>query len=86
VDRALAEQVGSAAVSVALRGETGILIALLRQQQGWTTQPIAFGEVMGRERLLPAAWLDPAGWGVTEAFLAYARPLVGVLMTDSVQF
>ena len=86
VDRELAAQVGGAAVSAALRGETGVMIALARQAPGWTTQPVPLSDVIGRERLLPAAWLDPAGWGVTEAFLAYARPLVGALETGSVQF
>jgi 6-phosphofructokinase len=80
VDRNLAEQVGRAGVAAALAGETGVMMALVRSQTGWDVQPVSFGDVIGRERLLPVEFRGPGGWGVSQAFLAYARPLVGELV------
>lgn len=84
-DRNLAERVGRAAVAAALAGQTGVMMGLVRSQTGWNVQPVPFGEVIGRERLLPVEFRSQSGWGVTEAFLAYARPLVGTLDTGAVQ-
>lgn len=84
-DRDLAERVGCAAVAAALAGQTGVMMALVRSQPGWNVQPVPFGEVIGRERLLPVEFRSPGGWDVSEAFLAHARPLVGELVTGAVQ-
>lgn len=85
VDRDLAERVGRAAVAAALAGQTGVMMGLVRNQTGWDVQPVPFGDVIGRERLLPVEFRSPGGWGVSQAFLTYARPLVGDLATGAVQ-
>jgi 6-phosphofructokinase 1 len=84
-DRNLAELVGQAGVAAVLAGQTGVMMALVRNQTGWDVQPVPFEDVIGQERLLPVEFRSPDGWGVSEAFLAYARPLVEPLATGSVQ-
>jgi ATP-dependent phosphofructokinase / diphosphate-dependent phosphofructokinase len=84
-DLFLAEEVGRAAVAAARAGYTGVMMGLVRSPTGWYVQPVPFDEVVGRERLLPADFRSPDGWGVSAAFLAYARPLVGRLDSSRVQ-
>lgn len=80
VDRAEAELVGRAAVAALLRGETGKMVTLTRApgntyQVGTGLTDLA--RVANQHRPLPSEYVSPDGRGVTEAFRAYALPLLG---------
>lgn len=86
VDRTLAWQVGQAAVMAARHGESRVMIGLARGPQGWTTASVPLAGVAGQERRLPAAYIAASGWDVTAAFIDYARPFVGDLVSVATQF
>lgn len=80
VDRREAEQVGRAAVRLALRGEGEVMVTLVRQADEpyrctTATAPLPF--IANGERLLPDDFIAASGHDVTAAFLDYARPLIG---------
>jgi 6-phosphofructokinase 1 len=77
VDRVLARRVGEDAVKAALEGRSGIMIALERTGNGWTSMPVSLDQVAGRERTLPPDFIDAMNFNVTPRFTAYARPLIG---------
>jgi len=80
VDREEAYQVGRAAVRAALAGETNKMVTLVRQpgpEYAVETGLAPLEKVANAERMLPAEFINEAGNGVTEAFLEYARPLIG---------
>jgi 6-phosphofructokinase 1 len=77
VDRTLARLVGEAAVLQGLEGRSGVMIALERRGSEWGTRAVALREVAGREKTLPAEFIAPDGFDVTQGFLDWARPLVG---------
>ncbi len=80
VDREEAYNVGRAAVRAALVGETDQMVALVRQpspEYEIETDLVDLDEVANKERLLPDEFIDEEGNFVTEAFLDYARPLIG---------
>lgn len=79
VDRHLAALCGSDAVAAALDGFTGVMIGVVRGEDGWQTQPVALEAVIGRERSLPPDFCAPTTFGITAACLDYLRPLVGDL-------
>lgn len=91
VDRMLAHQVGIAAVDAWSAGASGVMVSLARNTDEWTTRTVAVDDVIGRERLLPAAWIDADGFDVKSEALAYiaavASPLppAPVLWTDRCQ-
>lgn len=80
VDREEAYEVGCAAVRAAVAGETDKMVALIRQP-GSTyavkTALVPLDNVANVEKLLPREYINEQGNGVTEAFLEYARPLIG---------
>lgn len=75
-----AYDVGAAAVRAMLAGETAQMVTLVREP-GDTyrvrTGLAPLAQVANRERHLPEAYMAGPEQGVTEAFLAYARPLIG---------
>ncbi|MCD6519662.1 MAG: 6-phosphofructokinase, partial [Anaerolineae bacterium] len=80
VDREEAYQVGRAAVRAALAGETNKMVTLVRQPGPEYAIEMGLApleKVANTERMLPAEFINEAGNGVTEAFLEYARPLIG---------
>ncbi|MBC7316025.1 MAG: 6-phosphofructokinase, partial [Chloroflexi bacterium] len=80
VDRDEAYQAGGEAVRAALRGETGKMVAFVRQPGPVYTVDmtlVPLEEVANRERHLPDEYINAEGNGVTPAFLDYARPLIG---------
>ncbi|MCL4861008.1 MAG: diphosphate--fructose-6-phosphate 1-phosphotransferase [Caldilineaceae bacterium] len=85
-DRTLAEQVGRAAVKAAHRGESAIMVGLARQADGWETASIPLTSVVGKERRLPARYIGADEWWVTDAFIEYARPIVGDIGGAVVEF
>jgi len=79
-DRAEAEQVGRAAVTLAVAGSSGVMVTLERQAgPGYHVRmgTIALDIVANQQKRLPDEFITPTGNGMTEAFVAYARPLIG---------
>lgn len=80
VDRAEAELVGRAAVAELLRGETAKMVTLNRmpgERYRIETGITDLALVANQHRPLPDEFVTPDGRGVTEAFRAYALPLLG---------
>jgi 6-phosphofructokinase 1 len=80
VDAEEAYQAGRAAVRLAAAGESDVMVSLVRQPgERYVCEMGAapLGEIANAEKLLPDAYLAEAGNDVTEAFGAYARPLIG---------
>jgi ATP-dependent phosphofructokinase / diphosphate-dependent phosphofructokinase len=80
VDLDEAEAAGAEAVRRALGGESDVMVAIQRADgpdyaPRYTTIPLE--SVAHQERLLPDAFIASSGTDVTDAFLAYARPLIG---------
>ncbi|MDA8426547.1 MAG: diphosphate--fructose-6-phosphate 1-phosphotransferase [Treponema sp.] len=78
-DLAEAAEAGRAAVKLAARGEGGRMVTLERVSDSpyrCRTGSVGLGEVAGKTRTFPAAWLSDNGMDVDEAFAAYALPLV----------
>ena len=83
VDAREAREVGEAAFRAALSGRhTCGSVAIRRRpgaRYGVTYAVVPLRQVARNTRHLPAAFINRAGNDVTEAFLAYARPIVGAL-------
>jgi 6-phosphofructokinase 1 len=79
MDKRSAELCGREAVRAALSGETGKMIALLREPGECSsyTKLAPLRDVARRERRMPAEFLSESGNDVTARFLSYAKPLVG---------
>ena len=78
-DVAEAYMAGAAAVQAAVSGTTGKMITLVRSENGGyrcTTGLVDLAKVANAEKPVPKEFINAGGNGVTEAFLAYARPLV----------
>ncbi len=80
VDIAEAYQVGRKAVEIAVVDGNGWMATLLRKPGD--TYAVAYDKVpleavANSERKFPTAWLTPNRCDVTDAFVAYARPLIG---------
>ncbi len=89
MDRAVASDVeraagcGAEAVRLAAAGESGFMVTIEREGTGSNVR-FSFGkaplsDVAVRAKEMPAEMINNAGNDVTEAFLEYARPLVGDL-------
>jgi len=71
---------GRAAVRAATEGRSGVMVMLQRdsgEPYRCTTGFTPVERVANRQRLLPSEFLHPTRPWVTDAFLAYARPLIG---------
>lgn len=80
VDRAEAVLVGEEAVRAAVAGESGKMVALVREPGDAyrvTAKLVSVQEVMLSERTMPDAFINEAGNGVTEAFVRWLEPLIG---------
>lgn len=80
VDLEEAYQVGRAAVHHAVEGRDGAMVTLVRESSDpyrCVTGLAPLERVANAERTVPDAFIAPDGSDVTEAFLAYARPLIG---------
>ena len=78
-----AEMVGRAAVQYALQGASGQMVTLVRQPQEdyvCTTGLVPLEQVAGKVLEMPSEYFDPSEYSVTEAFLDYARPLIGAAL------
>ncbi|MGI9145821.1 MAG: diphosphate--fructose-6-phosphate 1-phosphotransferase [Chloroflexota bacterium] len=79
-DRAEAELVGRAAVTLATAGTSGVMVTLERQLEpgyGVRTGTTALEIVANQQKRLPAAFIATRGNAMTEAFVTYATPLIG---------
>ena len=75
-----AEMAGRAAVRAALAGETQKMVSLVREpgdEYVCTTGLVPLDEVATAVRTMPPEYLDTANSLVTDAFVAYALPLIG---------
>jgi 6-phosphofructokinase 1 len=75
-----AYEVGRAGVRAVVAGESGVMITLQRvadEPYRCTTGFTPVERVANTQRLLPPEYLHPTRPWVTDAFLAYARPLLG---------
>jgi len=79
-DVAEAYMVGAAAVTAAMAGTTGMMVSLVRSDDGepyrCTTGLVELAKVANAEKPIPPEFINPAGNGMTEAFMDYVRPLV----------
>ncbi|NMC21070.1 MAG: 6-phosphofructokinase [Thermogutta sp.] len=81
-DREEAYACGRRAVELAVQGITGKMVALRRTSGDpyrWSLDTAELSEVAARAKPMPDEFIHPDGNFVTEAFLQYARPLVGPL-------
>jgi 6-phosphofructokinase len=88
VDLEEAYRVGHRAVQEAVSGRAEGMMALVRDpgpQYHCSLGVASLGEIANQERMLPAEFMNEAGNYPTEAFLAYARPLVGELQPSYVR-
>jgi 6-phosphofructokinase 1 len=72
--------VGREAVRHAVEGRDGHMVTLARESNDpyrWTTGLAPLEKVANAERKVPDEFISPEGNDMTEAFLAYARPLIG---------
>lgn len=72
--------VGLMAVRAAVAGETGKMVALVRESNNpyvCGTALVPLDAVRERTRDVPREWISEDGMSVTEEFLEYVRPLVG---------
>ncbi|MBM3943975.1 MAG: hypothetical protein FJ317_00590 [SAR202 cluster bacterium] len=81
-DAAEAEMAGRDAVRYALKGHTGEMVTLMRDSDRpyrCSTGLVPLEKVAGRVKRMPEGFLDRGRYLSTQAFGAYARPLVGPL-------
>jgi 6-phosphofructokinase 1 len=80
VDREEAYLVGRAAVRAAVAGESDKMVTLVRRPgpvYAIDTGLAPLDLVANKERKMPPEFINEKGNGVTDAFVAYARPLIG---------
>ena len=80
VDRAEAYVCGAAAVRAAERGESGVMITLVRQpeeQYQCVTSTADLQDVASVQRGFPDEWIAPSGTDIRGSFLDWLGPLVG---------
>ena len=71
--------VGQEAVRLAVSGETGFMITIERESDEPYQWHLGITELMNvadKTRYVPREWVNEAGNGVTEEFIAYAKPLI----------
>ncbi len=80
VDLAESEAAGRAAVDLALRGGSGVMIGIQRAsnnpyQASYTAVPLE--QIARAERAFPEEWISADGTSVTDAFTQWITPLLG---------
>jgi 6-phosphofructokinase len=87
-DRAVAQDIdeaymcGKAAVELAAKGTTGVMVTLVRKpgkNYKCTTGTIPLSEVAVRAKPMPDEFISEDGFDTTEAFVEYVKPLIGEL-------
>ena len=80
VDRDEAYRAGVEAVRAAIAGQSGVMITLVREEgpeYRCRTEIGSLANIANAERMLPREYMNKAGNDVTQAFIDYARPLIG---------
>lgn len=80
IDLSMAYLSGRAAVDSIAHGHGGVMTAVERDASfppGFTMRPVDLGDVANRVRSLPQAYFDHRKLAPTDAFAAYALPLLG---------
>jgi ATP-dependent phosphofructokinase / diphosphate-dependent phosphofructokinase len=73
---------GKAAVELAAKGTTGVMVTLVREpgkSYKCTTGTISLSEVAVRAKPMPDEFISEDGFDTTEAFVEYVKPLIGEL-------
>jgi 6-phosphofructokinase len=81
VDLDEAYEVGKQAALIAGERESGYMATILRERgpvYRVRYDKVPLEAVANSERTFPKGWLDPSGTDVTDGFVAYAQPLVGL--------
>lgn len=89
VDREEAVLAGREAVRAAVEGHTGVMVGFRRAPgPDYTAETflVPIEQVMLTEKTLPDEFLNAAGNGVTDAFKAWCRPLIGPPLRKFVSF
>lgn len=89
VDRDEAILAGEEAVKAAVAGKTGVMVGFERLPgSDYQTRVIhiPIEQVMLEERVVPDAFINKAGNGVTDAFVEWCRPLIGEPLRPFVSF
>jgi 6-phosphofructokinase 1 len=87
-DRAEAELVGRQAVRLAAAGVSGVMVTLEREASPTyrvATGIAPLGVVANEQRRLPANFINSEGNGLTNAFVDYAKPLIGEPLPELVR-
>ena len=72
-------QVGAAAARAAIEGKSGVAATLVRASDTpyrCETGIVAIEQMANLEKAVPLSWITEDGMGLTEEYLAYARPLI----------
>jgi len=80
VDVDEAYRLGVEAVRLAVKGETGLMVSLVRDpgpEYHCSIGTVSMADVAVKSKPMPDEYINEQGNGVTEAFLEYLRPLVG---------
>ncbi len=80
VDLEEAYRSGQKAVELAASGQGGLMATILREPGSIYSaryDKVPLAEVAGADRSFPDEWISPDGLDVTDAFVRYARPLIG---------
>lgn len=70
---------GRAAVQLALKGHNAVMPTVVRlsnQPYKWKIGEAALADVANREKMMPAEFITPDGFGITEACRKYLLPLI----------
>jgi 6-phosphofructokinase 1 len=71
--------VGRAAVQMALKGHNAVMPTVVRlssRPYKWKIGQAALADVANREKMMPAEFITPDGFGITEACCRYLLPLI----------
>jgi 6-phosphofructokinase 1 len=80
VDLEEAYRVGQKAVQIAVEEGSGYMATILRESGPFYAvryDKVPLERVANSERAFPAEWIAPGRLDVTDAFVRYARPLIG---------
>ncbi len=89
VDLKEAYQVGKMAVRYALKGETGMMVTLVREpgeKYKCSTGLAKLEEIANLEKCLPEQFIGDNGNSISEGFRKYAMPLIGDPLPEYVRF
>ena len=78
-DIAQAEAVAHHAVQLAVEGQSGLMVNIVRDAStpyAWHCDAVPLADIANRERAFPLAWIDQRTYGITSEALQYLQPLI----------